>query len=85
MFCSDPIWPKARKPHICSGCGHPIPAGETYAKWTSFDAGTADTVKMHSECHEALCAQAADEGGGPIEFTPFELDPPERLAPKDKP
>ena len=33
---------KARKKHICSLCGAPITAGETYARWLNIDGGVLE-------------------------------------------
>ncbi|MFJ3047016.1 hypothetical protein ACIPEN_14390 [Herbaspirillum chlorophenolicum] len=52
----------AAKRHRCSWCWQNIAAGETYKRYRSFYDG-AMTVKMHPECHRAMQAQAAEEGG----------------------
>jgi hypothetical protein len=58
MFCTQPIYPLARKKHKCCNCGEFIIPGEEYVKWTSFD-GSASTNKMHHECYDALSKDAA--------------------------
>lgn len=74
----DPIRPTARKMHQCIACLHPIALREVYVMQSGYFEGRAFRNKYHSECWAALC----DEPDW--EFTPGDLDPPERLtgAPK---
>lgn len=51
---------KARKSHRCSWCAELIAVGEIYHRWTCFDNNSADTVKMHNECRDAM-HDASDE------------------------
>ena len=69
----NPTRPKARKPHKCAACWHRIDAGEIYVQQTGFYQGDAYRNRYHVECWDALCDSRC------FEFTPGELDPPERL------
>jgi hypothetical protein len=75
MYCTEVIWPTAKKTHVCTACGHLIDIGEIYARWVSFD-GSAYTNKTHRECLDELRAMA---DYGDFEYTPGELAPPTRL------
>ena len=52
----------ANKVHLCSWCWQSIKSGDAYKRYRSFYDG-AITIKMHPECHEAMLAQAKEEGG----------------------
>lgn len=54
---------KARKRHICSLCGAPITAGETYARWLNIDGCVLET-KLHHDCEIAIgdyCAEYQEQ------------------------
>jgi hypothetical protein len=62
----------ARKKHICDWCGTRIGVGEPYTRYRWFDHGDAGTTRLHPECHAAMQAEVAHQGGW-IEFTPGEF------------
>lgn len=68
--------PVARRQHRCVGCYGPIVAGEQYHRQTGVYDGRWFVNKLHSECADALAEEASY---GWYEFTPGELDPPERM------
>lgn len=75
-FHDVPTHPKARKTHICIACYYLIQTREIYTKQKGFYEGKAYTSKYHKECYDELSAETKY---GAFEFTPGELDPPERL------
>jgi hypothetical protein len=76
-FFREPTKPVARKPHCCTGCAHPIVAGEQYERQTGVYDGEWFCNTLHLECAETLWKLRREYGEG--EFLPGELDPPERL------
>jgi hypothetical protein len=74
-FFRDPTKPVARKQHRCTGCAHPIVAGEQYERQTGVFDGEWFCNTLHLECADTL----REYGDG--EFLQGELDPPERLKP----
>jgi hypothetical protein len=72
-FHDTPTYPKARKQHRCAPCSHIIAVGEQYVQQTGFFEGKPYRTKYHQECWDMLSEE------GIFEFTPGELDPPERL------
>lgn len=64
----------ARKRHRCDWCWQFIEPGERYSRYRYFDGGDAGTVKMHTECHEAM-QEAAREEGGWFEWSPGQERP----------
>lgn len=71
----DPTSPVARKAHKCIACLHPIAAGEKHVHQTGFFDGRAFRNRFHRECWDTLNEE------GEFEFSPGDLDPPERLTP----
>ncbi len=41
---------KARKFHLCDGCGHRIQKGESYITWSGKWWGDFGTMKFHPDC-----------------------------------
>ena len=78
--CSESVVYKAAKRHRCDWCWQFVEPGELYRRYRLWDGGEASTVKMHTECHDAMQADALAEGGW-IEWTPGQ----ERPTPKDTP
>lgn len=68
-----PTRPVARKTHQCIACYAPISPGETYVQQTGFWEDMAYRNRFHRECWDTLIED------GEFEFSPGELDPPERL------
>lgn len=68
-----PTTPKARQQHRCVACWQMISAGEKHYHQTGYYEGKAYRNRYHVECWEQL------SNGAEFEFTPGELDPPERL------
>ncbi len=79
-YFRDPTHPVARKQHQCIGCFGVIAKGETYYRQTGFYDGRAFVNKLHHECADALSDEASY---GWYEFSPGELDQPERLRQQD--
>jgi len=67
--------PIARKDHICVGCYTRIVKGEVYNHQTGVYDGRWFANKLHQECADSL---SSDSDGGWYEFTPGDLDPPQR-------
>ena len=70
---ATPTRPKARKKHQCIACLWDIAEGETYICQTGHYEDRAFRNKFHVECWDEL------NTGGIFEFSPGELDAPERL------
>jgi len=70
---TEPKRPTARKTHQCVACYADIAVGETYVTQSGHFEDRAFRNKYHAECWDALIEY------GDFEFTPGELDPPERL------
>ena len=66
-----------RKEHVCDWCGEKIVIGWRYRKWRCFDAGHAQTVKVHEECYGAMI----DQMDGYEIF--FDMDQPRPAAPTE--
>ena len=71
--CAPPTRPTARKQHQCIACYATIAAGEVYVSQSGHYESRAFRNKFHVECFDTLCED------GDFEFSPGELDPPERL------
>lgn len=65
---------KAQKRHRCDWCWQFIEPGETYSRYRVYNDGGAATMKLHSECHDAMQEEARQEGGF-IEWTPGQERP----------
>ncbi len=70
---SAPRRSKARKLHQCIACFGSISIGETYVMQSGHYDDRAFRNKFHIECWNFLCQE------GEFEFTPGELEQPERL------
>ncbi len=68
--------PTARKEHRCIGCYTQIAKGETYHHQTGNYDGRWFVNKLHRECADAL----SEGSSGWYEFTPGELESPQRSA-----
>lgn len=64
----------ARKRHRCNWCWELITIGESYRRYRVFMYGDADTIRMHPECYDAMCAESEEEGGW-IEWIPGQPRP----------
>ena len=73
----DPAWVKARKIHQCVACAYDIAPGETYVVQTGYYEDHMFRNKFHIECWNTLSEE------GEFEFSPGELEPPERLTLKE--
>lgn len=63
---------KARKPHRCIWCGQPIAIGESYRHERSTFNGDFQVQDWHPECDNAFAEELRYEGGGEMEFSPYE-------------
>ena len=73
----NPVYPKARKEHICIACGHIISIGDKYTQQTGFHEGKAYRNHYHDECYDDLSLE------GEFEFIPGSLEPPEGKKPPE--
>jgi hypothetical protein len=46
---------KARKQHVCSGCGFPIEKGDIYSGFCGVSDGEFFIEKLHKDCYEIFC------------------------------
>lgn len=72
---TEPTEHKARKAHCCEWCGERIEIGEQYKRYRYFDGGDAGTVKLHSECFDAMQDYVRKQGGW-AEWEPGEFERP---------
>ncbi len=68
--------PKGRKQYKCEACGYMISKGERHVQNEGFYEGESYRYRVHNECNDELFELSI---AGEFEFSPFELDPPERL------
>jgi hypothetical protein len=81
-FFNPATTPAAKKAHQCIGCFHPIAKGEVYHRQTGNYDGRWFVNKLHVECADEL---SGSNHGGWYEFSPGELEPPERLRAQSTP
>ena len=71
----DTTFPTARKEHRCNYCFGPIPAGETYSRWTGVFDGEFQSNAMHLECDKQYNIDDTYSDG----YTPGEAEMPDRV------
>lgn len=54
MHCSEATDIKTRKRFNCHWCWGSMPKGSEVKRWACFDGGSASTVRMHTECYDAM-------------------------------
>lgn len=62
---------KARKPHRCIWCGHPIAIGDTYRYQTVVFECAVQSNKYHTDCFDSIDWRDVDEG-----FMPYDNERP---------
>lgn len=67
---------KARKPHRCIWCGQAIVAGESYRHERSTYDGQFQVQDWHPECDGAFAEEIRHQGGGELEFEPYDNERP---------
>jgi hypothetical protein len=74
----------ARKRHRCIWCGQHIEPGETYRDERSVYDGELQHHRWHPECDEQFSVELAYEGGGDLEFSPYDNERPAKETPHER-